>query len=162
MKRIWTALALLTVLSGPAYVYAQNDASPSAEVATDAAEAPAVDAAPATNEAPAPTVEPGDTGGILDGMFDAMRGGDWLVAIGFGLFLLVAGIRWFLGGVVKWAWANTKMGGLVIAFALAFLTAVGGPLSMGEPFSFGLIGTALVAAWTGAGIHGHQKDARGK
>lgn len=98
--------------------------------------------------------DPIGTGGQL---IQALKDGQWLVAFGFALLLLVFVLRWVLAAM-KIEWANSKPGGFILAFGTSLALTLGIAFSSGAGFSLGLAIAAGGAAWAAAGIHGHIKD----
>jgi hypothetical protein len=92
------------------------------------------------------------------GFVQALRGGNWLSAIGFGLMLIAWFMRSFL--LKSWDWAQTKKGGIILAAAIAVLGVVGLPLASGAGFSFDMILAAFNAMLVSAGLWGWTKDAK--
>lgn len=166
----FSIVGLLMAMSATSYGQA-IDAAP--EVAESASDAPAIelhndDAAPVkTAEAANPegsdvannpaSEDPIGTGSSL---VQALKDGQWLVAFGFALLLLVFILRWGLAAM-KIKWAETKPGGFILAFGTSLALAFGIAFSTGAGFSFALLVGAGGAAWLAAGQHGHIKDVIG-
>lgn len=113
----------------------------------------------ATQTQPAPEEIAGD-------VYTKLRAGQWLVAFGGILMLLVWAIRAGLKALSdRWSaleWFSGKLGGFVLAFGTTAALTVGTALTAGEPISLGLVSAALAAAWVAAGQWGHAKDVASK
>jgi hypothetical protein len=100
-------------------------------------------------DAPAPTLDL-DPIALLSAFVHAIQGGQWPVAAVLVLVGIVWAVRKF--GVKAWPWLSTSEGGT----ALAFLTAVAATLAAaalvpGATITWGLVGSAVAAAFTSIG-----------
>lgn len=102
----------------------------------------------ATADVPGPVAPTPEVSGIVS----AMQSGHWLVALGGLVLVLVAGARWALK-------PKGRLAKLVLAGAIAALTTLGVSWQAGAGWSWALVGTALAAAWTSAGMYDHGRDA---
>lgn len=125
----------------------------------EAASTPPLDASVADSAPAGPSAEvEGEPAAEVTakGVYDALKGGKWLVAFGGSLMLLV----WFLRAVVfgRVAWFKTKRGGAVLGIGTATILGIGTALFAGGDVSLGLIASIVAAKWTAAGAWGHVKD----
>ncbi len=138
--------------SGPeAALDAGANLSDAAPVALDASIPEASEASPVN------PAEADPTGTAVD-VYKSLKAGQYLIAFGGALMLLV----WFLRLLLMWLkvkWVSTKPGGFVLAFGTAFLLAIGTAWQAGEGISIGLFSATAVAAWAAAGKWGHFRDA---
>ncbi len=94
-------------------------------------------------------------------LWQAVRSGEWGVAVGLAIVLLVAGLRTVVLG--SWIpWFKTRLGGYVLAFATGAGVIIGPSLAAGTGLSLGLVGAALSAGWAAIGMHLTYKDAKAK
>lgn len=105
-------------------------------------------AAMAATTAPAPD----DPAGILRALYDAATTKQWTVLAGVAMIGVTYAVRrWVLG---RWQWAQTRIGGFVLAFGLSLAATFGVALAAGGELSAALaldaLGTAMAAAggWT--------------
>ncbi len=184
MKRLLIAPVLAVALVGSgskAFDLGEAQAQPGAAVDGGAAETPADGSAastpehtevprgaaqPAGGEASAGTDgenEPGEdqqpTGELASKLLDAVRAGQWGIAFGLALLLLIAGLRAKVLG--SWIpWFKTRIGGYALAFATATGAVIGVAQAAGVGLSLGLLGAALWAGAGAIGLHQGQKDLR--
>lgn len=126
----------------------------------------AVDAAPAapsSTETPAPPAQPArepTTGEALSGLVAALRGGEWLLAAGGILWLLVHLLRW--RRLAGWfPWLRSRVGGYVLAFGLSFAVAIATAITAGQGISLGLVLGAVAAGFAAIGMHDTARDVAG-
>lgn len=158
----------LGISSGAAL--AQPDASPTdaqAITLSESPSAPVSDAGPGAIDAAAPSTAPGAASEASEnasqdaapaqpvkdqvgGLVKALKSGEWLAAVGFGLMLLVLLLRLVLVKLFKIAWFGSKPGGYVLGYGTALLTSLGAQLSTGS-WSISVITTALAAGLAATG-----------
>lgn len=150
------SLGSSAALAGP------GDATPTAAHPPGASEgiapaepSPAPTATPATPSvvAPAETVA-----GDVRAAYDAIVRGEWVVAAGFALSLLVLGVRRYgvkaidlVGGDKLSDWLLTDRGGVVLVFALSLLGSVAHAAIAKAPVNLSTLHAAAVAAITAIG-----------
>lgn len=100
----------------------------------------------------APPDPEADTAGFLRALYDAATTKQWTVLAGLAMIGVTYAVRrWVLG---SWEWAQSRVGGFVIAAVLSLLGTFGLALGSGAELSVGLVldalGTAMAAAggWT--------------
>lgn len=116
-------------------------------------ELPALSAAeegPSADEVSGAPLDPEDPAGTLEALWTALRGGQWLAAVGAGLVLLVWAARRLLA-LVWPTWASSKGGGYLISLGISAALTVGLELAVGTGLSWELALVALSAAWAAAG-----------
>ncbi|KKK46747.1 hypothetical protein LCGC14_3162160 [marine sediment metagenome] len=157
VKAIMVRLAFAAALCAPLVAVAQSDAAPAAPTVP---ELDKLDAAPTTSDATPPAIDnpaKADPTGHAKQLYDKMRSGDWLPAVGIFLMFIVWIVRFGLGSI--WKWFDSKLGGYVIAFGSAFVMTFAVAFKSNEGLSFGLIMTALAGAWVASGQLESLKDA---
>ncbi len=98
-------------------------------------------------------------GELAGKLLEAVRAGEWGIAFGVALLLLIAGLRTAVLG--SWIpWLKTRIGGYVLAFATAAGAVIGVANAAGAGLSLGLLGAALWAGAGAIGLHQGQKDFR--
>lgn len=121
-----------------------------AHATPDAVVKPTPDENPKTDHAPQD---------IARNVYDSVRAGRWIAAVGGVLMLLVWGFR-KLGLKSRVKWFGTAFGGRVLLFGLATLTTLGTAWMASEPPSLSLFAGALAAAWAAAGQWEDVKDVK--
>jgi hypothetical protein len=152
MRASLSLLVLLTFVLGAAFV-SSAIAQPAGDEAAAVETVPIVPALPAAaeaEEAPATTPAPEKPADQAKGIFDSVKGGEWVLAFGFLAMLLGSVGRWLFG--MKWAFIKTKAGGYVIA-ASTGLGVLGVGIVESGSFSFGLVPIAATAMFAAMGIH---------
>lgn len=91
-------------------------------------------------------------------VYSALRGGQWMVAFGAGLLLVVRVSRGFVARNLA-GWVGSRWGGYAYASTMALVLALGASLAAGEPPSWGMLTATLGAAWAAIGQHQTAKDA---
>lgn len=107
------------------------------------------------DEAPGADISPADQ---ATGLFVSIKGGQWLLALGFLLMIVGSVARWALSR--GWDFWETKAGGYTIAASLGLATLGAGIVT--EGFSFELLATAAAAALSAMALHGPAKAAKNK
>src|SRR3972149_6949248 len=107
-----------------------------------------------------------DVLGLLTLFIDALRGGNWLLAIPIGLMLLLWALRkWvFPLAATRFPFVYDKRVTLGLAALLPALGAVVTALVAGQPFTWALVGSAVTAGLGGGGPLGggeKREQARG-
>lgn len=143
--------AFTAALCAPFALVHAMDAGPSDAGQLDAA--PTADATPAApTDSPSPPLSNPVAEKPLDGaklLYSKIASGEWLAAFGVALMFIVWIARFGLSKLSSWF--EGKAGGYLIALVSAFGITFGSALSAGAPFSFGMLGIAIAAAWTAAG-----------
>jgi len=122
-------------------------------------------APPADAGEPAPTVplpedpvaDDEDPIGVAKKIYDAIRSGEYVVALGLVLVLLVSILRY---AAKRIEWFETTLGKWILAFAVAVFVTLGTALAAGEAITFALIANGLGAGFAAAGIYQATKDVR--
>ena len=135
MKR-FTLLAFMLL---PAYALA-DDAGVAEEVLVAA---PAVVAPVVAVVAPVASVE-SDPVGTLVTLYNAVRGGNWILAASLVLVAVVFLARKY--GVKVVPWLGTDRGGVVLVFGLSFLGALSSSLMAGGKVDLDMVKMAFTAA----------------
>lgn len=99
-----------------------------------------------------------DPVGAADALYNAIRAGRWLPAIGAAAMLLIWGVRRL--GAARLPWLCSRAGGRTLAGVTAALLVVVPSLLADRPPSLGLVAGALAAGWVAAGQWDDVKDAR--
>lgn len=105
------------------------------------------------------TTDEGEQSEIETGfaLWKAVRSGEWSVAVGLAIVLLVAGLRSVVLG--SWIpWFKTRIGGYVLAFITGAGVVAGPTLAAGQGFSLALASTAFMAGWGAIGMHTAYRD----
>lgn len=94
---------------------------------------------------PVTPVNPDDIGGVISALYNAIRGGQWVIAAGAVLVGLVWAARKWLPGLSPWF--KTDRGGVVLTVAMSFIGALATSLLAGKlPGVQDLIAAVTVAA----------------
>ena len=109
---------------------------------------PMEDAGPVAAEVAVPDLEE-DPGGFFSMVYERLHNGEWLMAFGGMLILIVFLVRKVLSKWIKWF--DTKLGGYTVSFGTAMLLALGTALLAGQGISIGLMLTAVSVAFAASG-----------
>lgn len=90
-------------------------------------------------------------------VYGALKGGQWLVAFGLALLVLVRVTRDSAAKLLPWL--GSRWGGYSYAAGWALAMTIGTTLAAGEGFSWALVMAAAGAAWTAVGQHSTAQDA---
>ena len=146
MKHLISAFIVLTVLASCALALAA-DAGPD-KSPTEAEKAQPAPAGPA--------VQAEDAGSALGNIYGALRGGQWLVAFGLALLVLIRITRPMAAKAI--GWFDTRWGGYTYAGIMAIALSVGTALAANQPISLELLMSAAGAVWLAIGAHTSAKD----
>lgn len=119
--------------------------------------AAAIGEAPAISPAPPAVPSPdADAAAWAAALIAAIKSGQWLVAVGL---VLVAGVWVARSGLAKrWAWFESKPGGLALALFASIGGAIGTALAAGAPVNVPLVLGAVGAFLAASGAWGLIKD----
>ncbi len=171
MKTTLSLLILMTFIFGFVMVgnaIAQDDAGPTA-----VEESPTVTELPDTPEVEVESATPSDIDGEAlsesvthekpidqgKGLYNSIRGAEWLVAFGF-LGMLLGSLARFATGK-KWDFIKTKAGGYTIA-GFTGMGILGGLIVEAGSFSVSMISPALMATLAAMALHGPAKAIKKK
>lgn len=99
---------------------------------------------------------PEDPAATAQALYEAIKAGQWLVAVGAGLILVVWLARLGLGKLHPWF--KGKAGGWAVSMGTALLTSLGASFVAGSSPSPGLLMAAVSAAFVAAGGWEGAKD----
>ena len=170
MKRLISTLLTITILTvaGGSLAHAQeSDAMPAAMIdagiesppssepvsgVSEASEVGASDGEAEPDQGEADEPSPAELG---SDMYGAIKAGRWIVAIGFGLALLVVVARRFGG-----KWAKTKIGGYALGFGIPLLSTLALSMQTGTWSLDAFLG-ALSVGFAASGLQRGAKHAKG-
>ena len=97
-------------------------------------------------------LDPTDLGAMAKLVLDAVMTKQWGIVVSLGITILVAGLRkWVPENTKVGAWFRTKLGAIVMNFAISLGSGFAMLMLSGTPFSSGLVIQALTIAFSASG-----------
>ena len=168
MKTTFSTLILATFLMG--FFLVGNAIAQDSDGGPTAAEVDLASTAPEATPEPSETAsEPVTTGSESTaptkpvdqgkGLYDSVKGGEWLLAFGF-LGMLLGSIARFIIGR-KWDFIKTKTGGYIISAGVG-LGTLGTLIIEADGFSMSMLSPAILATTAAMALHGPAKGLKKK